>query len=81
MNIAHVLMYMFPGTDTPEHWRVSMIDGEQFISGWYLEDPQPTMEEILEAYEEMQALPPKPEPLTLEERVTILEQKIKELGV
>lgn len=77
MSIAHVLMYMFPGTDTPDHWKVSMVDGVQFISGWYLDAPQPSMKEIEAAYEEMKTIPPKPEPPTLEERVIVLEHEIE----
>jgi XkdW protein len=79
MNIAHVLMYMFPGTDTPDDWKVSMVDGVQFISGWYLSEPQPTMEEIEVAYEELKKIPPEPEPPTLDERVSILEHEVEEL--
>jgi C1A family cysteine protease len=80
MNIAHVLMYMFPGTDTPDNWSVAMREGEQqYISSWHLDAEQPTYEELATAYEEMQALPPTPEPLTIEERVTLLEKDVKEL--
>ena len=77
MNIAHVLMYMFPGTDTPEHWSVAMSSGVQYISDWRLNEPQPNMEEIEAAYEEMKAIPPEPEPPTLEERVAQLEEKVR----
>ncbi|MEI5909448.1 XkdW family protein [Bacillus spongiae] len=79
MNIAHVLMYMFPGTDTPKDWQVSQVDGEQFISAWFLENPQPSTEEIIREYEEMLKVPPEPEPPTIEERLEALEAFIMEL--
>jgi len=44
-----------------------------YIATWNLPVPQPTEAELLAAWEELQSLPPVPDPITPEQRITQLE--------
>jgi hypothetical protein len=46
-----------------------IVDRGPYIAEWNLPVPQPTEAELQAAWEELQALPPEPEPLTLEQQV------------
>jgi hypothetical protein len=50
-----------------------IIDRGPYIATWNLPEPQPTEAELLAAWEELQALPPTPAPLTPEQRIAALE--------
>ena len=46
MQINVILPYLFPNANPSFDWEVSIVDGEQKITGWFLPDPQPTEAEM-----------------------------------
>ncbi|MEC0242759.1 XkdW family protein [Paenibacillus dokdonensis] len=65
MNKALAIMYMFPGADPSSDFIVLDDDGVQTIIEWNIDAPEPTEDELQQAWEEYlkQPAPEPPKPL------------------
>jgi ATP-dependent Clp protease ATP-binding subunit ClpA len=75
MNIAQTIVYLYPEAKPFIDFVIQDdSDGSgPYIAAWNLPDPQPTEADLQAAWDELQALPPPPEPVTPEQRITALE--------
>ncbi|MFK7692848.1 XkdW family protein [Paenibacillus sp. HJGM_3] len=74
MNKAHAIMHLFPGTNpfSGDFEVRDDGDGIQYIHAWNINAPQPSEADLQAAWDDLQANPTTP-PLTLEDKVTLLE--------
>ena len=47
MNLADVLLYLYPDTDALRDWLVANDGGRQYIAEWHLSAPRPTEEYLV----------------------------------
>lgn len=66
MNKVHAISRLFPDAVQGRDFDVYSHNGEQYIALWKLDEPEPTEEELQQAYEDYQANPPKKERSQLE---------------
>lgn len=79
MNKAIAILYLYPDAISGIDFVVRDNGDGQYIHSWNLPYPQPTEEELLAAWNAVQAEPPEPTPPTLEERVAELERQVAAL--
>lgn len=79
MNYRLALEYIYPDIVIEKDY-ILRDDGKGvYISEWSYDKPQPTLDELNAAWDQVKNEPLPEPPLTLEERVKILEEKVKAL--